>query len=125
MVIGVIGSRDFENARKVVFDTLARVCGSKNVEGIVSGGARGPDKLGAEYARKHSIPVIEHLPDWDKHGRSAGYIRNADIVRDSTIILAFYDGTSSGTKHSMTLAHEAGKKVYVVDSEGNMDRWTP
>lgn len=124
MKLGVVGSRGFDNW-SVIRATLDRIRESKKITSIISGGARGPDKLGARYAKEHGIPLTEHLPDWEKHGRSAGYIRNVDIVNDSDIILAFYDGRSSGTKHTMTTAHEQGKKVYVVDPDGNMSRWEP
>lgn len=38
---------------------------------IVSGGARGADRLGEKYAKENNYKVKKFIPDWEK-GRSAG-----------------------------------------------------
>ncbi len=44
------------------------------------------------------------IAEWDKYGKSAGYIRNRLIVQESDMIVAFWDGKSKGTKHSIDQA---------------------
>lgn len=40
----------------------------------ISGGARGVDRLAAEYAALRGIEFTEYPPDWDKYGKRAGFI---------------------------------------------------
>jgi hypothetical protein len=99
MVIGITGSRNYE-PKQTIFDVLDKVKEHNSITKIVSGGAKGPDSWGAEWALENNIELKEHLPDWNKYGKSAGFRRNALIVEDSDVILAFWDGSSHGTKHS-------------------------
>jgi len=84
-----------------------------NVE-IVSGGAKGPDSIAERFAHICRIPTKIFLPDWDKHGKSAGLIRNKEIVDYSHMIVAFWDQQSKGTKHTIDLTLKAGKPVYII-----------
>ena len=82
---------------------------------VVSGGAKGVDTAGEKWAaeRHHHVDLFE--PDWKANGRSAGYIRNAEMVAsglDAAIV--FWDGSSKGTKHTLGLLEEAGVPRVVV-----------
>jgi hypothetical protein len=82
---------------------------------IVSGGARGADRLAKQYAEEHEdIHYIEFKADWQTHGKKAGIVRNYDIVRESNRVLAFWNGKSKGTKHTIQLARQYHKPVRVV-----------
>lgn len=116
MKYGVVGSRDFDNL-KLVRDFVSRL---NEDDVVVSGGARGVDKTAARAARSRGLHVIEHIPDWEKLGKSAGYVRNKDIVNDCDVLVAFWDGRSRGTMHSILLARKAKKKVFIVDEEGTV-----
>ena len=111
MKIGVVGSRTFDDY-KLLTDTLEALV--DNIEVIVSGGANGADKLAAKYAQNKNINLIEFLPQWQLHGRSAGIIRNRSIVQESDMILAFWDGLSKGTANTISRARKAGKTVRVI-----------
>lgn len=81
---------------------------------IISGGARGADKLGEQYALEYHIP-IRHLPaEWYKYGKRAGIIRNTDIVRLADIVVAFWDGKSPGTRHTIAESKRLGKTCYII-----------
>lgn len=83
---------------------------------VVSGGAQGVDRLGEEWARTHEIPIVRFPPDWTKHGRSAGPIRNNQMVSYvgfDGALLALWDGQSSGTAHIINSAKREGRKVFV------------
>jgi hypothetical protein len=82
---------------------------------IVSGGATGADSLGRDVAQKHGANYLEFLPDWEKHGKSAGVIRNADLVKISDFVVAFWDGQSRGTRHSLDIARQKGTPYYVYN----------
>lgn len=110
MTYAIIGSRTF-NDYSAVESFLA---GCYDITAIVSGGATGADSLGERYAIEHNIPYTIHRPDWVKFGKKAGYIRNADIINDADVVIAFWDGKSNGTKHSINLARRKNKIVKVV-----------
>lgn len=84
---------------------------------IVSGTARGPDKLGETYAVKHNIKIKRFPADWKTFGLSAGYRRNVEMAEYSDIIVAFYDGKSKGTMHMINISKEKNKTVVVVQNK--------
>lgn len=115
MKIAVIGSRTFNNY-EIVKEELTKI---ENISLIVSGGAKGADSLGVKFAKENNIPYKEFLPDWNKHGKSAGFIRNHDIIKNSELVVAFWDGKSKGTKHSIDLARKMNIELKIVINEKN------
>jgi hypothetical protein len=90
---------------------------------IVSGGAKGADKLAEKYALDHGHSLFVYQPDWERYGKSAGYKRNQQIVDNSDVLAAFWDGESRGTKHSIDLAVKQKKLVQIyTDWKGKDDR---
>ena len=81
---------------------------------IVSGGAKGADTYAKEYALKNDIPIIEFLPDYQKYGRKAPLLRNLQIVDNCDFLLAFWDGTSRGTKFTIDYAEKRGVPLKIV-----------
>ena len=110
MKLAIIGGRDFNDT--LLF--LTTVQEFPNIEVVVSGGARGVDKLGELWANSQNIPTEIYYPDWDQYGKAAGFIRNKLIVENSDAVLAFWDGSSKGTKSSIDLAKKYNKKLTVV-----------
>jgi hypothetical protein len=82
---------------------------------IVSGGTKGADSLGRDFAQKYGAKYLEFLPDWEKFGKSVGVIRNADIVKNSDFVLAFWDGQSRGTRHSLEFAQKTGNPYFAYN----------
>jgi hypothetical protein len=66
---------------------------------VVSGGARGVDKLGEAWAKEHSIPIKAFPADWNHQGRAAGIVRNQEMAAYADALIAIWDGESRGTKH--------------------------
>lgn len=81
---------------------------------VVSGTARGVDKLGESWALENGIPIKQFPADWDKFGRGAGYIRNAQMAEYSDALIAVWDGHSRGTRHMINCAQKKGIHVYVM-----------
>ena len=81
---------------------------------IVSGGAKGADTYAKEYAIMNNIPIIEFLPDYRKYGRKAPLMRNLQIVDNCDFLLAFWDGTSRGTKFTIDYAEKRGVPLKIV-----------
>ena len=67
-----------------------------------------------EFAQKHSLKLIEFLPDYEKYGRTAPLIRNKLIVEECDCLIAFWDGKSRGTKYTLDLAEKMGKPTKIV-----------
>lgn len=82
---------------------------------IVSGTARGADKLGEQYARERDYQVQPFPADWEKNGRAAGYMRNADMANYSDALIAFWDGQSKGTRNMIETARKKGLAVRVIN----------
>ena len=110
--VAIVGSRDFTSVAEVHSYMRANLNPQQHI--IVSGGARGVDFMAGNYGRKHDFEVVEHLPDWEKHGRGAGLIRNSLIVDDCDTFVAFWDGTSRGTLDTIKKMGAAGKSGVVM-----------
>ncbi len=81
---------------------------------VVSGGARGVDRLGEAWARKHGIPVTVFPADWERHGRAAGPLRNTQMAEYGEALIAVWDGKSRGTLDMIRKAKKYGLKVFVL-----------
>lgn len=86
----------------------------EGVTEIVSGGARGVDACACMYAQAHGIPITEFLPDYPRSGRGAPFRRNLEIATHADVLLAFWDGQSCGTLHTIELCRAAGMPVTVI-----------
>lgn len=112
--LAIVGSRIFEDY-KMLKQTVDEIRMRFNVVKIVSGGARGADSLGERYAKENNIETLIFYPDWTKHGKKAGFLRNVTIVDNSDMILAFWDRVSNGTKHTITIANAKNKRVLIKE----------
>jgi len=125
MVLGGEGSRSWRR-RNAGWAWLYIVAMQADIDKIVSCGAIGPDTFAVQWANANKIPTNTHLPDWNPNGvfdPCAGHDRNAFIVDDCDVILAFWDGKSEGTRDTMNQAKKAGKKVYYVLADDVFRRW--
>jgi len=112
MKVAIVGSRDY--SRRV--DVEAFVAGLPIDTEVVSGGARGVDTWAQLAAVKRGLHVTIFKAEWELHGRAAGYIRNEYIINYADLIVAFWDGQSRGTAHSIALADKVGKpyEIYLT-----------
>ena len=109
MKVAVIGSRSFND-----YELLRQTLSKLEITLVVSGGAKGADSLGEKYANANNIPTKIFLPDWDKYGKSAGMLRNSDIINEAEIVVAFWDGESKGCKDAIAKANKLNKKVLII-----------
>jgi len=111
MKIAVVGSREFKDLF-FIEDILDGLFEHDNQ--LITGGAKGVDKYAENFVKTlhfYEYEPIILLPDWDKYGKKAGFLRNQQIVNQADIIIAFWDGKSKGTKHSIDLAIKANKPI--------------
>jgi len=107
MKIAIVGSRDYPTRSEV--EAFVYVL-PQDTE-IVSGGARGVDTWAQLAAVKRGLKVTIFKAAWHIHGKGAGFWRNHDIVAYADKIVAFWDGESRGTAHTIQLAKDASKPV--------------
>ncbi|MGN0181889.1 MAG: hypothetical protein ACI4DP_05700 [Candidatus Ornithomonoglobus sp.] len=88
----------------------------QGVDLIISGGAKGVDALAERYAEKHRINKLIIYPKYEKYGKAAPIKRNKEMIDLADHILAFWDGTSKGTKSSIDYAIKKGKKIDVINN---------
>lgn len=81
---------------------------------IVCGMAKGADLLGKRYAEERGFKVKEFPADWNTHGKKAGPMRNAEMANYADALIAFWDGTSTGTCHMIEKAKQKGLKIRVI-----------
>jgi hypothetical protein len=108
--VGIVGSRNFPDLW-VVRTYVECLPGNTTV---VSGGAIGVDRAAEEHAKRCGLTVQVFRADWAGLGRGAGYARNHTIVEQSDRIVAFWDGRSKGTAHTIRLTREAKKPLQII-----------
>lgn len=111
MKIAIVGSRNFRD-KSLLDGTMEKY--RDVITHIVSGGASGADTMGESWAKSHNIQTIIYKPDWKTYGKSAGFIRNELIIKDCDLCIAFWDGQSRGTAHSISLCKKFKKQLHIV-----------
>ncbi len=112
MKVGIVGSREFKNY-ELFSDAMKQYL--SDISWVVSGGAPGADSLAEKWARENKKMLTIYPADWFNLGKRAGYVRNTDIVKNSDMIIAFWDGKSKGTKHTIGLAQKMGKECKIIN----------
>ena len=109
MKIAIIGSRRINSIdiSKYIPD---------DADMIISGGAMGVDTLAEQYADEHGIEKLIIHPDYELYGKSATLIRDKIIVDHADMVVAIWDGLSSGTAFTINYAkhREVPCKIYIV-----------
>ena len=109
----IAGGRDFDDYTRLcrVMDHVLR---NKSEITIISGGSRGADTLGEKYARERGDNLIIIKANWTKYGKSAGYIRNKEMLSLADGVVCFWDKKSKGTGHMINITNKSGKPLKVV-----------
>ena len=113
MKLIIAGGRDFSDYALLESQVSNLIGKATDVE-IVSGGAKGADRLGEFFAIDYNLPVKRFPVDWDKYGKSAGFRRNAEMADYADHCICFWDGQSRGTKHIIDLAKSKGLNLTIV-----------
>lgn len=128
-VILITGAREWSN-ESVMRDALNRWKDLGKQVFLIHGECRGADNMAGEISDEYGFTVLSKPAEWNKYGRAAGPIRNAEMVKQAasfktrgipTIVLAFHDNLeeSKGTKNCVNLAKKTGLQVEIWTSKNN------
>lgn len=130
MNIAIIGSRDISlEAMKQIKDYIRQlpsdttiVTGAWYQCGM--GGANatyGADRCALEGAIDAGLRILMTVANGIVYKDKAGLIRNHDTVKYADKVVAFWNGKSTGTMHTVNLAKKAGKIVEVIRVDPTTD----
>jgi len=127
--IAVVGSRSFGDRRlpddspdfeanERDYYAMCSILGVCDFSEIISGGARGADRLAERFGVEHDIETTVCPAEWDKFpGHKAAYERNKLMVSLAEAVIAFWDGKSKGTRMTMQLCWKARKPLMIVRTD--------
>jgi NADP-dependent 3-hydroxy acid dehydrogenase YdfG len=114
--VAIVGSRRFSEP--------ARVSDYVNAlpprASIITGSASGVDAAATKAARAKGIPVQVIPASFDELSDAArSAARNQRLVDACDVLVAFWDGSSKGTRSTVERALDSGKEVHVFVMRGN------
>ena len=116
--VGIVGSRSITSSEYVfsVLDFYLSRLLEENEVVIVSGGAIGIDRLGAQWAELRKLKTEIYLPDYKQYGKSATFLRNQQILDNSDYLIAITTG-SNGTADSIKRAVKKNIPIKIIKYE--------
>lgn len=114
MKILVCGGRSYGDVDKV-FEILDCINTLTPISYLVHGNAKGADRLAEDWAIQAKVCPLSYPADWEKHGKTAGPIRNKQMLDnnpDIRLVVAFPGG--AGTKNMAALAKARDIKVMEI-----------
>lgn len=112
----IAGSRsfsDYELLRAKCDSILAPKAGTHDVV-VLSGTAKGADRLGERYAKERGFEIRQFPAGWATFGKSAGVVRNHEMAKNADALIAFWDGKSKGTKNMIEKSRRLGLAVSTI-----------
>jgi hypothetical protein len=118
MRVLVCGGRNF-NDNDHIWNALLglEMVFDRRIQTVIQGGARGADAGGKRWAKIHERETLEFQPDWNKHGKAAGPLRNQEMIDkgDPELVLAFPGGR--GTADMVRRAKAANIAVIEIPND--------
>ena len=113
MKVLVCGGRNYRD-QKHVDDVLQSIHDTKGIEVVIHGCALGADACADFWASKAGVRIRRFPANWIAHGKSAGYIRNQEMLANGRpdCVIAFPGG--AGTRNMVELAKKADIEVIIA-----------
>lgn len=110
MKIAIVGSRDCKNiTQEFIIENLPKSFGE-----VVSGGATGIDTLAQSVAAKLNVKFTCFKPNYSLYGKTAPIVRNTQIINYADYVLAFWNGSSKGTKFVISQCLNKNKPLKII-----------
>lgn len=116
----IAGSRSLHVSYGQIHDEVDAMLAEHNIIPceLVSGCANGPDRAGENWAGALDMKITRFpiTPEqWRRHGKKAGPWRNCEMSKYADALLAFWDGSSRGTRDMVQQMRDRRKPVRVVE----------
>lgn len=73
---------------------------------------KGVDEIAYRWAINKGIPVDTFPANWEKYGKMAGRLRNKQMVDCGDVLIAIWDGQSTGTLSTITYWKEKMAAIF-------------
>ena len=130
MKLAIVGSRAFTDVEKIKIILVKYIDQYGEALVVVSGGAKGADRIGKDLAKRNGIPYIEFPPVHEPHNEDCilppenygkpykvgnYFERNTWIAEHADHVIAFViEGVkSNGTMDTVNKARWLGKPVFI------------
>lgn len=113
--IAIIGSRE-GFTKEIIWARLSAYLEKYAPYNIVTGGAPGVDTFAIYYAKHNRIP-LEIIRPVDTTKKINYLFRNIEIITKADIVVAFWDGKSTGTKFVIDYTKARNKKIILFGNE--------
>ena len=116
----IAGSRsfcDYDLAERVIIGV--QNVPDRNITRVISGTARGADKIGEKWAAFNATYVERHPADLDQYGKRAGYLRNVEMAKVADCVIVLWDGQSRGSQHMINIALNHGLPTFIYNAKTN------
>lgn len=112
----VAGSRELQDYNIVsnTLDDYIKKLGNNYSVTILSGTAKGADKLGEKYAKDKGLKLEQYPAQWENFGKAAAVKRNAQMAHIADAVIVFWDGQSVGTENMIKCAKSENIPCKVV-----------
>jgi hypothetical protein len=111
--VGIVGSRHFPD-----LDRVAGYVQSLPPDvGLVTGSASGVDATVTRVARERGLPVRVVGASFEEGDAVVSATRNQRLVDLCDVLVAFWDGSSPGTRRTVDRALDSRKEVHVFLSQ--------
>lgn len=122
----VISGSRYWNDYDVILNVLKYTLPQHNKVMIIVGDCRGADEQVIQASLDSGKNVIVYKAHWKEYGKSAGPIRNLDMVNDNDphLILLFHNDidNSKGTKHMLSLAKKKKINWMLIGDNGLIEQ---
>lgn len=120
MKVIIAGSRSFVGINhKYLAEFLDNVEKQITITTVISGAAKGGDRWGEELAEVNNWNLDSRPAKWKIHGKSAGMIRNREMLKEADAVIIMWDGSSAGSLDMGLLALGKGIPVFLYCYHGD------
>lgn len=109
MKLIIAGGRDYHLTTRDI-RIIDKIHINMKVSEVVSGGCKGVDIDGEQWATDNSVSIKRFVADWDTHGKYAGPRRNKQMAEYADALVVFPGG--KGTRNMYDEANKLSLTIF-------------